>query len=134
MLKLVKYYFNEQSSINKSGNLYLYEVSSIKNLKIIRNHFENFPLQTTKLIYFQLWCKVMDMIEDKEHLTKEGFLKILSIKSVFPKVLSDKIKKIYLDIKLYDKPMFKYSKNSINLYWIPGFVQGDGTFGLNITK
>jgi len=58
----------------------------------------------------------MDMIEDKEHLTKEGFLKILSIKSVFPKVLSDKIKKIYLDIKLYDKPMFKYSKNSINLY------------------
>ena len=45
LLELVKYYFNDQGSINKSGNLYLYEVSSIKELKIIRNHFEDFSLQ-----------------------------------------------------------------------------------------
>jgi LAGLIDADG endonuclease len=39
LLELIKYYFNDQGSINKSGNLYLYEVSSIKELKIIRSHF-----------------------------------------------------------------------------------------------
>jgi len=33
----------------------------------------------------------MDMIENKEHLTKQGFLKILYIKNVFPKGLSNKI-------------------------------------------
>lgn len=76
----------------------------------------------------------MDMIEDKKHLTKEGFLKILSIKNVFPKGLSDKVRKIYPDIKLYDKPILEYTKKSINPYWIAGFVQADGTFGLNITK
>lgn len=134
LLELVKYYFNDQGSINKSGNLYLYEVSSIKELKIIRNHFEDFPLQTTKLVYFQLWCKVMDIIENKEHLTKKGFLKILSIKNVFPKGLSNKIRKLYPNVKLYDKPKFEFITNPLNPYWIAGFVQADGTFGLNITK
>lgn len=54
LLELVKYYLNNQGLINKSGNLYLYEVSSIKELQIIRSHFENFPLLITKIIYFQL--------------------------------------------------------------------------------
>jgi LAGLIDADG endonuclease len=134
LLDLVKYYFSDLGSINKSGNLYLYEVSSIKELKIIRNHFDTFPLQITKIIYFQLWCKVMDMIENKEHLTKQGFLKILSIKNVFPKGLSIKIRELYPNVELYDKPKFKFNTNPINPYWIAGFVQADGTFGLNITK
>jgi hypothetical protein len=87
LLELIKKYFNEEGSISKSGNLYLYEISSIKGLSVIRNHFENYPLQTTKIIHFQLWCQVMDMIKNKEHLRKEGFLKVLSIKSVFPSAL-----------------------------------------------
>ena len=134
LLKLVKYYFNDQRSINKCGNSYLYEVSSIKELKFIRSHFENFPLQTTKIVYFKLWCKVKDMIEKKEHLTKEGFIKILSIKNVFPKGLSVKIRELYPNVELYNKPKFKFITNRLNPYWIAGFVQADGTFGLNITK
>jgi len=76
----------------------------------------------------------MDMIENKEHLLREGFLKILSIKNVFPKGLSNKITELYPDIKSYDKPIFEITTKPINPYWITGFVQADGTFGLNITK
>lgn len=60
--------------------MYVYEISSIKALRIVRKHFEEFPLQTSKFVHFQLWCQVMDMIEKKEHLTIKGFLKILAIK------------------------------------------------------
>jgi len=134
LLRSIKNYFNRYGSISKCGNLYLYEISSIKELKTIRAHFESFPLQTTKIIYFKLWCIVMDMIENKEHLTKEGFLKILSIKSVFPNGLSKKIVKLYPNISYYNKPLFKVNKNQLNPYWIAGFVQADGTFGLNFTK
>lgn len=74
------------------------------------------------------------MIENKEHLTKQGFLKILFIKNVFPKGLSNKIRELYPNVELYDKPIFKLNTNLINPYWIAGFVQADGTFGLNITK
>jgi hypothetical protein len=76
----------------------------------------------------------MDMIENKEHLTKQGFLKILSIKNVFPKGLSNKITELYPNVELYDKPKFKFNINPLNPYWIAGFVQADATFGLNITK
>ena len=95
LLKIIKSFFLEEGSISKCGKMYVYEISSIKGLRLIRKQFENFPLQTTKLIHFQLWCKVMDMIENKEHLTEKGFLKILSIKNIFPKGISNKIKELY---------------------------------------
>lgn len=95
LLELLKTYFNKEGSISKCGNMYIYQVSTIKGLKIIRNHFYNFPLQTTKMIYFQLRCQVLDLIENKKNLTIENFLKILSLKSCFPKGLSDKIKNSY---------------------------------------
>lgn len=33
----------------------------------------------------------MDLMLNKEHLTKQGFIKILSIKAVFPKGLNENI-------------------------------------------
>jgi LAGLIDADG endonuclease len=134
LLDLLKNYFYENGSISKCGNVYLYEVSDIKGLKIVRNHFENFPLQSSKIVYFQMWCQVMDIIENKRHLTKEGFLKILSIKNNFPKGLSKKVRDLYPDIITQDKPLLKNDIKPLNPYWITGFVQADGTFGLNYIK
>jgi hypothetical protein len=54
LLILLKKYFNNVGSINKSANMYIYEVSSLEELKLIRKHFENFPLQTSERIYFLL--------------------------------------------------------------------------------
>lgn len=134
LLELLKNYFNKEGSISKSGNMYIYEVSTIKGLKIIRNHFDNFPIQTTKRIYFQLWCQVLDLIENKKDLTMKSFLKILSIKSVFPKGLSDKIRNFYSHIDHFPKPEFELDSKPLDPYWISGFVLGDGTFGLNYTR
>lgn len=114
--------------------MYVYEVFTIKGLNIIRNHFDNFPLQTTKMVYFQLWCQVLDLIENKKDLTMENFLKILSIKSVFPKGLSNNVRNSYPNIDHFSKPQFELDFNPLDPHWISGFVQADGTFGLNYTK
>ena len=114
LLELLKNYFNKEGSISKCGNMYIYEVSTIKGLKVIRNHFDNFPLQTTKMIYFQLCYQVLDLIENKKDLTIESFLKILSIKSVFPKGLSNKIRNFYPHIDPFLKPKVNFSSKPFN--------------------
>lgn len=136
LLEQVKEYFGGVGSISRSGNMYNYEVSSIKSLVNVRKHFEEFPLQTTKYVHFKLWCEVMDIIEKKEHLTKLGFTKVLSIKSVFPKGLSAKLLEVYSKESIIpiSKPVFEPSTMKLDHNWIAGFVQADGTFGLNYTK
>ena len=136
LLEQVKEYFGGVGSISKSNNMYSYEISSIKSLICVRKHFEEFPLQTTKFVHFKLWCQVMDIIEKKEHLTKSGFNKVLSLKSLFPKGLSPKLLKIYPKENMISviKPVFEPSDLKLDHNWITGFVQADGTFGLNYTK
>jgi hypothetical protein len=134
LLEQVKKYFGGVGSISECENMYIYEIASIKALRIVRKHFEEFPLQTSKLVHFQLWCQVMDMIEKEEHLTMEGFLKILAIKAVFPKGLSDNVLKAYPNVVPINKPEFISNTSPLNPYWIVGFVQADGTFGLGYTK
>lgn len=136
LLEKVKDYFGGAGSISKSGNMYIYEVSSLKALIDVRAHFEKFPLQTTKFVHFKLWCQVMDIFINKEHLTSEGFYKILSIKSVFPKGLSSNLTELFPKGEIIPiiKPSFEVSSAALDKNWIVGFAQADGTFGLNYTK
>jgi len=152
LLERVKDYFGGVGSISRSGNMYYFEVSSLKALLNVRKHFEEFPLQTSKFVHFKLWCQVMDILNNKEHLTESGFYKILSIKSVFPKGLSPKLLELHPKEKYISliKPVFKPSKAVLDKYWITGFAQAlffikishrwlifiknIGTFGLNYSK
>lgn len=136
LLEQVKEYFGEVGSISRSGNMYIYEISSLKSLVNVRKHFEEYPLQTTKYVHFRLWCQVMDILENKEHLTKSGFNRVLSLKSLFPKGLSPKLLEVYSkeNIIPITKPVFEPSSMKLDHNWIAGFVQADGTFGLNYTK
>lgn len=54
LLEQIKEYFGGLGSISRSGNMYYYEISSINSLIIVRKHFEQYPIQTTKFVYFKL--------------------------------------------------------------------------------
>lgn len=45
LLEQVKEYFTGAGSISKSGNMYYYEITSLKSLINVRKHFEEFPLR-----------------------------------------------------------------------------------------
>lgn len=67
-------------------------------------------------------------------------MKILGIKSVFPKGLSKSILEAHPNVVPIEKPEYikgrarNEVKTLLNPYWIAGFVQADGTFGLNYVK
>ena len=68
--------------IRKSGeNCVQYVVESFKELVVIVNHFDNYPLVTAKVSDFLLFKQCFELIKNGEHLTVEGLLKIVSLKS-----------------------------------------------------
>jgi hypothetical protein len=86
-------------------NLFRFVISDLKTLLNVKDHFINYPLQSTKLIYFappfrggiklkfykykiyfHSRCQVLDMMVAKEHLTIGGLNLIVAIRSLCPGV------------------------------------------------
>lgn len=136
LLEKIKEFFGGIGWVSASGNMYTYEITSLNSLQVVRKHFEEYPLETSKSIHFLLWCKIIDLLLNKVHYTYEGFLEILAIKAVFPKGLSrrDSVLKAHPNVVPINKPEFLPKTNLFNPHWIAGFVEADGTFGLNYIK
>nr|QCW06941.1 hypothetical protein [Drechslerella brochopaga] len=81
LLTKIKNYF-EIGVIGEGSNYISYTVSSIKELQIIINHFDSYPLITQKWSDYQLFKKIFNLIKDKQHLTNEGLKQIISLKNV----------------------------------------------------
>jgi hypothetical protein len=58
-----------------------YRVSSLKNIRVVINHLDRYPLITKKLADYILFKQAVDMVQQKQHLTIEGILKLVSIKA-----------------------------------------------------
>jgi hypothetical protein len=57
-------------------------VESVKDfINIIIPHFNKYPLLTKKYADFKLLKEIVEMMYRKEHLSDEGKIKILSMKS-----------------------------------------------------
>jgi len=61
--------------ISKVKDSVYFEVTSLKDLKIINDHFYNFPLNTSKLHKFYIFVYIYNMLLNKQHLNKSGLLK-----------------------------------------------------------
>ena len=61
---------------DKSWEGWTFHCSSFTKLKVIRNYFSRYELKTKKSLSYTKWCKIHDMILNKEHLTLEGLNKI----------------------------------------------------------
>jgi hypothetical protein len=90
-LELIKGYFGV-GNILKRDNYIEYVVTSEKDLLVIVNHFEKFPLITKKWADYQLLKRAFELIKCRQHLTIEGLLKIVTffyikIKNLYPFLL-----------------------------------------------
>lgn len=132
MLRKIRSYFNNRGHIfiSKRDNTYRYTVTGLKNCIIIKNHYDQYPLMSYKWVYFKVWSNILDLLIQKEHRTKEGFLKVIALKSLFKKGLSPLLLNAfpnYQKIKLIDyNPNFSL----MNLDYIIGFINADGSFGI----
>lgn len=106
---------------------FMYRVSSLKNLRVITNHFDNYPLITQKLADYLLFKQSIDLIQKKLHLTEQGLLKLVGIKSVLNRGLSEKFKETFPNMIRVVRQKVDISEIK-DVYWLIGFVEGEGSF------
>ena len=92
LLELIQAFFMGIGSITSHGkDAVQYRVSSIKDLHVIVDHFNNFPLITQKWSDFQLFKAAFELVKCKRHLTLEGLIDIISIKASMNLGLSEEL-------------------------------------------
>ncbi len=57
-------------------------------LNIVIPHFSDYPLQSTKVISYYLFKAVAMIMKDNEHITLEGYKRVLSNKAALKKGLN----------------------------------------------
>jgi len=132
LLYNIQNYFNVGNVYNNNNTASFY-VSSLKDLKVIVEHFINYPLVTAKSSDFKLWLNVYNLMIDKAHLTLEGLYQIVSIKANLNLGLSNKLQAAFPNLISTDRPVFIF-QSIPNNNWLSGFVSGDGSFSITITK
>jgi hypothetical protein len=137
VLKKIKEFFNVGSVIIRIRNgksTGIYSVQSLKDLtKVIIPHFKKYPLITQKQADFLLFTLVVNLMNNKEHLTEEGLKKIISIRASMNKGLTSSLKTIFPGIVEIERPIISNQVIKSPL-WLVGFVDGEGCFYLKINK
>jgi hypothetical protein len=97
-LKDIKSYFGVGQINQKSNGTCVYYVRSFKEISVLLDHFDKYPLLTQKQADYLLFKSAFEIIKSKEHLTKEGFYKILSIRASMNKGLPPALKEAFPNI------------------------------------
>jgi hypothetical protein len=120
-------------SISVEGNMIQYRVSKLKDIiNVIIHHFDNYPLQSAKLIDFNLWKECAILVKNKEHRTEKGLEKIIHLKSAMNKGLPENLKIAFLHVPILARPGYTGPITRVNPHWVSGFVDGDGSFTVSI--
>lgn len=135
ILKQIKNYFEGVGSITKEGkNVVQYRVASLPDLtNIVIPHFDKYPLITKKKADFILFKQIIELKNRKEHLTKEGLIKVLAIKESINLGLSDTVKSVFFDIVAVERPIISNQK-ILDPNWLSGFASGEGCFLVTLIK
>jgi len=131
LLELIQFSFDEVGSITTAGKgLIKYQVRSIKDLIVIIDHFDKYPLISQKWADYQLFNQAFEIINRKEHLNPKGIQKkIVNLKVYMNNGLPDILKAAFPNTIPVQRPLTE-SQAPINIdpNWLAGFVSGEGCF------
>ncbi|OSX56117.1 hypothetical protein POSPLADRAFT_1160973 [Postia placenta MAD-698-R-SB12] len=115
-------------NISKCGEKAVtYAVDSIKDIHVIINHFDNYPLVTQKLSDYLIFKQCFEIIKQGNHLTEIGLLEIIGLKSNLNLGLPVKVKEAFPNVPEVNKLEYKF--NGIpDPFWVSGFTSGEGSF------
>lgn len=139
LLEQLKQFFGGVGYIYSYSNKNIanYVLKSQKDLAILINHLEKYPLLTQKGADFILFKKAIQLLNQKKHLTIEGLNQFVKIKSLMNLGLSDLLKSQFPEIKFVMPTLKREIISTIlipNPNWIAGFTSGDGNFGVRLSK
>ena len=85
-----------------------YSVFSINDLYKLILHLDKYPLKTQKAADFLLFKQVVELMNNKVHLTTEGLNQIVNIKASMNLGLSDKLKLEFPEYRAVERPVINY--------------------------
>ena len=88
ILLLIKNFLGGNIGYRKSQDTYYYGSTSFGSAKNVVNYFDSFHLLSSKHINYLKWRKAYLIIQNKDHLNKDGLNKIIKLKSTMNR-LSD---------------------------------------------
>lgn len=135
LLKQIESFFGVGSiTLRENRNCIMYRVLSLKDIiEVIIPHFDKYPLITQKRADFELFKSVVDLMNDKKHLTPEGLQQIVSIRASMNNGLSEELINSFPNFTPLERPIVKLPE-SINPHWLAGFTSAEGNFLVDISK
>jgi len=135
LLDKISNFFNVGKIYIRKDGYIEYIVNSIKDIEVIIDHFNNYPLITQKLSDYKIFKSVFEHIKNKNHLTTKGFNEILSLKASFNNGLTEELKRVFPNIIPSLRPQVIIPKlDNIDPHWVSGFVDGDACFYISLTN
>lgn len=108
-------------------------MQAIKDLNVILNHFDCYPLITKKHADFLLFKFTIRLIKQKVHLNLEGLCKLIAIRASLNWGLPFDLEAAFTGIFPY--PRSEVSDISIkDSQWLVGFASAEGCFHIKNTK
>jgi len=132
LLEKVKSYF-KVGHIHKDREYSVYKISSREDLSILVDHFRNYPLRTQKFADYVIFKQILDVINCKAHLTKEGLQEIVNLRAFLNKGLPLELNKAFPETIPVPRPLVN-DQEIKEPYWLAGFTSGDGCFMVKVSK
>jgi hypothetical protein len=102
LIENISKYFNNVGYISKPNEKNLtveFRVSTLKDLiETILPHFDKYPLKTKKHVDFLLFKDIVLLMENKEHSSLEGILKIVNLKASLNNGLTENLKEAFPNV------------------------------------
>lgn len=133
LLNAIKNFFSV-GNVSEFGTNALFRVRSRSELKVIIDHFNKYPLQTSKSLNFIYFCEILNFLKNKVHTNISGFLKLVSLINKLNKPLSDSLLGKLAAVELGPLPkvefetsisaLGKFSPSDLNPFWLSGLRYG----------
>ena len=120
--------------IVRKGEFVNYMISSMEDLNKLILLLEKYPLLTQKSVDFFFFKQIIDLINNKAHLTVEGLNQIVNLKASMNLGLSDKLKLEFPRYRVMDRSVIYCDNPIINSSWLSGFVSAEGNFDVRTPK
>jgi len=131
ILEQIKNYFGVGNIYILNENSVLLIIKSPKELKVVIDHFDSYPLLTKKFEDYIFFKHAFDIVKNKNHLTEEGLKQIVAIKASLNWGLSETLREAFPDITPAIRPV-STSRIMLDPYWLVGFTTGEGCFFVDI--
>lgn len=132
LLESIRSYWGGVGNIRKiSPGMVGFVVTSLKDLKVIIEHFDTYPLITQKKADYLLFKQAVEILLNKGHLSvnypEEGIRKIVALRAALNKGLTNELAVAFPNITSTERPLI-IDQVIPSAYWVSGFTCAEGCF------